>query len=166
MLFDLDTLCRALGAPRFVHAEAVPGPTGRLDHAVASLAWDDTRAWCEASYLLAPTQPFTSSLLALGTDAVLSGRFQAPRDGPPQIRVSHIPRAGGPVLSTSLGGELVAAECRHFVEVLRGDADPALLDVEQAILGLQVLDAARASLEDGRPRALDGHTVEHPFHGP
>ncbi|MHC4471762.1 MAG: Gfo/Idh/MocA family protein [Planctomycetota bacterium] len=155
MLFDLDLLCRSLGVPTSVSATGAHGPGGRLDHAVVALEWESARGWCEASYLLAPDQPFTSTVLALFSGGALEGAFRAPRDGPPSITVRRFENEGGVHVSTDLGAHPVEAECAHFVRVARGEEDPALLDVDQAITGLRVLRAARESLGTGGRAAVE-----------
>jgi predicted dehydrogenase len=149
LLFDLDIAVRALGLPRRVVAAAVPDVRGRLVHATALLDYGRTQATCEASYLHPRALPFTTGLHAWFDDGHLDARFDHARGAPPSIRVVRTTRGSDPELDAEPGPEPVFRECRHFVDVVEGRADPALLDAAEALLALRVLDALRASLARG-----------------
>jgi len=155
MLFDLDGLLWTLGPPPWVSATSARGPTGRIDHAIAALGFRGTAASAEASYLVPPGHPFTTTLSAFGEDASVEALFRAGADGPPHTCVT-VRRPGGAIEEDPTNGpDPVVLECEHFVRVLRGEADPRLLDGEAALASLRVLAALRESAEgDGPVRPL------------
>ena len=81
---------------------------------------------------------------------VLEWRLRLPAGAVPTMRVVRYGLSGEPEISEALERNPYEVECRRFVDVIRGRADPALLGGEAALEGLRIVDAARRSLREGR----------------
>jgi predicted dehydrogenase len=150
-LFDFDYAVATLGMPRRVTAIGPPSAPGRVDHALVALEHDrGVAAFVEASRILPASFPFEISARLVCERAMLEWRLRFVGAGPPRLRVAIHPDAGPAEVSEELEENPYEAECRHFVQSIRGDADPSLLSGEAALEGLRVLDAARRSLAEGR----------------
>jgi predicted dehydrogenase len=155
-LFDIDLLLWALGAPRAVMARAARDARGGADHVHCWLEFDGLTAHVEASRVLPASFPFRIAGLALFERGALEWRLDFPDpEGIPSVRLTRYPSEGRPVEIPPLAQDPYEAECRHFLHVVRGEADPSLLDARAALAGLRVIDAARASLASGAPVPLD-----------
>lgn len=124
LLFDLDMLGAMLGNPESATAAVVRDESGRIQHVLADLTFGRTRAWAEASFLLPKrVYPFTATTTVICERGTVETMFRAGFDGPPVAEVARYPVAGEPTFDRDLGENPYAAECRHFVDVIRGDAD-------------------------------------------
>src|SRR5262245_29923750 len=151
-LFDLDWLLWCFGLPDAVAAHASATSGTRLGHVLVVLEFGVVRAFVEASVRLPASFPFRLATRVVCEDdtVVWSVRFAAA--GPPEVIVSRYPRRGAAEIRSPRGPDPYLAECRHFAGVVRGEADPELLDPAGARDGLRIVAAARASLARGGAR--------------
>jgi len=133
--------------PSDARAEVATDNTGRIQHVFATLRFPRARACAEASFWMPrASYPFTVRSRIVCEGGTVETAFTAP---PPRSEVAVYVSGAPPEVDRDTGEDPVVAECRHFVDVLRGEADPTLLDAEQAGNALRVADALRASLETG-----------------
>jgi UDP-N-acetylglucosamine 3-dehydrogenase len=166
-LFDIDLLVWTLGLPRAVTARAAHAATGELDHVLLWLEFAGPTASVEASRVLPAGFAFRFGGHAVFEHGTLEWRLEFPDpEGPPREIFRRYSMKGDPEELPIRGGDPYEAECRHFLRVLRGEADPALLDPREARAGLRVVDAARASLESGGPVPLEKGENGAPHGGP
>ena len=146
-LFDFDWLVWTFGLPRRVAARAAASTGAAVDHAVVSLDWSDIHATVETSRRLPASFPFRlgARIECEGGALEWTLRFPAP-DRPPDVRFMRFPRRGAAAAITTPPRDPYEAECRHFLAVLDGRADPALLSAESARDGVRVVEAARAAI--------------------
>ncbi len=150
-LFDLDWLLWCFGLPDVVFTHG-PVTSGRVDHVLIALDFGTVRAFVEASMRLPPSFPFRIATRVLCEEATLEWTVRFLDDGPPEVRFANHPRRGAAQARNPCGPNPYQAECRHFARVLRGDADPTLLDASVARDGLRIVEAARTSLARGGAR--------------
>jgi predicted dehydrogenase len=156
-LFDLDWLLWCFGLPDAVAAHASATSGARVDHVLVVLEVGGVRAFVEASLRLPASFPFRLVTRVVCEDDTVEWGVRFAAAGPPEVIVSRHPRRGVGETRTPHGRDPYLAECRHFAGVVRGEADPGLLDPAGARDGLRVVAAARASLARGGARvALDG----------
>ena len=156
-LFDLDWLLWCFGLPDAVAAHASATSGARVDHVLVVLEIGRVRAFVEASLRLPASFPFRLATRVVCEDDTVEWSVRFAAAGPPEVIVSRHPRRGVGETRTPRGPDPYLAECRHFAGVVRGDADPGLLDPAGARDGLRIVAAARASLARGGARvALDG----------
>ncbi len=150
MLFDLDWIHWTLGAPAVVAASAVRGATGRIDHATALLDRGGVLVTVEASFLAPRGTTFRTILEAYGDDAAVVAEFADEPASPPGATERLLRAQAAGTTQSFRGPDPVAAECRHFVDVLAGRADPDLLDAARAVESLRTLDAVRSAATAAR----------------
>jgi UDP-N-acetylglucosamine 3-dehydrogenase len=151
-LFDLDWLLWCFGLPDAVTAHASATSGARVDHVLVVLEIGRVRAFVEASVRLPASFPFRLATRVVCEDGTVEWSVRFTAAGPPEVIVGRHPRRGPPQIRAPRGRDPYLAECRHFAEVVRGRADPELLDPAGARDGLRILAAARASLAAGGAR--------------
>src|SRR5262249_5890665 len=114
------------------------------------------RAFVEASVRMPASFPFRLAARVVATDAVVEWTVGFRDDGPPVVTFTRHPRRGAAETRTPREPNPYVAECRHFARVVRGDADPGLLDATGARDGLRIVAAARESLARGGARVALG----------
>jgi predicted dehydrogenase len=100
----------------------------------------------EASFLLPRSSGFTASVEVVGDGGEATGLFHDPMDGPPKARCAFHPVSGPARIAEEAGEDPVLGECRRFAEVVRGAADPSLLDAGHAVRAIRLAEAIRAVL--------------------
>jgi predicted dehydrogenase len=154
-LFDFDWLVWTFGPPLRVTAHAAARSGAAVDHALVALDWGAHRALVEASRRLPASFPFRLGARVECEDGALewSVRF-ATFDRPPEVRAMRFPRRGPAEALPTPPHDPYEAECRRFLAVVAGHADPALLSAEAACEGLRVVEAARAAIAANATVAL------------
>jgi UDP-N-acetylglucosamine 3-dehydrogenase len=148
MTFDFDVARWLMGAPHRLSASAFHGPQGGPGEISALLSYDDGRhATVIASGLMPPGSPFTVGFRALFERAVFEHLtvFEAI---PPRSSLTIVEgrTARRPVALP--GRNPYQVELQRFVDCIRGDADPALLDGERAVEALVLSLATQRSLAE------------------
>ena len=151
-LFDLDWLLWCFGLPDAIaaHASAISG--ARVDHVLVVLEIGGVRAFVEASLRLPASFPFRLATRVVCEDDTVEWSVRFAAAGPPEVIVSRHPRWGAAETRSPHGPDPYLTECQHFARVVRGEADPGLLDPAGARDGLRIVAAARASLAGGGAR--------------
>jgi predicted dehydrogenase len=151
-LFDLDWLLWCFGLPDAVAAHASATSGARVDHVLVVLEVGGVRAFVEASVRLPASFPFRLATRVVCEDDTVEWSVRFTAAGPPEVVFSRHPRRGAAETRSPGGPDPYLAECRHFARVVRGEADPGLLDPAGARDGLRIVAAARASLNGGGAR--------------
>lgn len=149
LTFDFDFIRWVMGMPHRLSAAAVQGEGRSPGEISAVLAFADGRqATAIASGLMPTGSPFTVGFRALFDDAVLR-LVTVFEDGPPTVTftLSDHQRHDQPVGLAPRNP--YATELRRFVDCVRGEADPGLLDAERAVEALTLSLATQRSLTEG-----------------
>jgi predicted dehydrogenase len=151
MTFDFDVLTWLFGEPDQVDAVASPVGDGRPGHVFATLRYPEVVAQVEASGVMPPSFPYSIGFQIVGEDLALEITTRFFTDGPPATTVMSYPTRGAPAQLTLGDINPYEAECRYFVDSLRGAADPGLLSAERAIEALGLSVATQQSIASGKP---------------
>lgn len=155
MTFDFDFILWLMGPPGRLSASAI-GPAEAALEVSALLSYDDGRhASVAASGYMPEGYPFTVGFRALFEHAVIEARavFQ---QGPPQMTFTRC-EGGEPPRPIALEGRNpYGVELRRFVDCIRGEADPILLDAQRAVEALILSSATQRSLAEGWSVAITG----------
>jgi predicted dehydrogenase len=154
MTFDFDALNWILGMPQGVSASASLIPDGRPGHVFASLQYEGFVASVEASGLMPASFPFSTGLRIIGNSGTLELQNRFVEDGPPVSVLTSYSADGGAEEVAVEGHDPYEAECRYFLDCIRGSADPALLEVDRAIESLLISLAAQESIRTKRSVAI------------
>jgi len=146
MTFDLDFLGWLFGRPTAVSAVAAGEQRGE---SAALLAFPgDRSASVLASGIMPAAHPFTAGFRAVFERAAVESRTVIDASGvSSNTRLLLDDAALEPPLPASNPYEL---ELERFVACIRGEADPALLDVDRAIEALELSLAIQRSIRIGR----------------
>jgi UDP-N-acetylglucosamine 3-dehydrogenase len=154
MMFDYDFANWLLGWP--VRLSASSANLGRHGPGEISavLSYSDGRhATIVASGLMPRGHPFSVGFRALFEGALfeLHNVFGG---GPPRSKFTMCDDASGLREITMRGRNPYQHELQRFVDCIRGEADPELLDVDRAIDALTMSVATQHSLEQARSMAI------------
>ena len=158
MTFDYDFANWLLGPPVRLLASAAGFVQDRPGEISAVLSYGNGRhATIVASGLMPVSYPFSAGFRVLFERALfeLQNVFG---DGTPRSIFTICDDASGPRDVTLRGRNPYQAELQRFVDCIRGQADPALLDVERAIEALKLSIATQRSLEGARAIEIDAIT--------
>jgi predicted dehydrogenase len=154
MTFDFDFVGWLMGPPKRVVASAVSTPQG-LGEISALLDYDDGRsATILASGLMPATYPFRVGFRALFETALIESEAVFSEAGPPRAALNVYPQTGEPWRPDTPATNPYQVELERFVACVRGTADPALLDVDNALAALTLSIATQTSLSERRPVEL------------
>jgi UDP-N-acetylglucosamine 3-dehydrogenase len=151
MLHDVDYLYWLLGKPLTVTSRALENPGKGWEHVFIALEYEDTSAIIEGCGIMPPSFPFSTSLRVVCEDGAIDlnwywgGKF-------PISEVKLYPQKGEPEILSVPDYDPYEAECRYFVDCIRGEADPSLLSIDAACSSLNIALAARMSLEQNGKR--------------
>lgn len=146
MTFDFDFVQWLMGPPARLSASAAGGAPSGPGEISALLSYADGRnATVMASGVMPRGFPFSVGFRALFERAAfeLQTVFE---EGPPNSRFAIVTDDGPPQTVTTPGRNPYEVELRRFVDCIRGEADPALLDAERAVEALVLSDAVQRAL--------------------
>jgi predicted dehydrogenase len=149
LLFDLDLITWLWGRPRSVRADMGPAGASGIQTAAVSLIFDGLRATVTGGFAVPAGSPLNTTLRVAGSQAELSASLMLPPGGPPMLTCLLTPEGRLPRRLHLVAEDPCVEECRHFIDCIRGAADPALLSAESALPAFELLDAARTSIEQG-----------------
>jgi len=149
MTFDFDALNWTFGLPSAVSASATSAPNGGPGHVFATLQYDGFVANVEASGTMPASFPFQLGMRVTGTLGAIEMTAKFGADGPPEGTLTSYPAVGEATPVVLDEADPYEAECRYFVDCVRGEADPELLDAEWAIEALRVSLATQEALRTG-----------------
>lgn len=154
MTFDFDFAGWLMGPPRRLVASAVSTPHG-FGEISALLDYDEGRsATVLASGLMPGAYPFRVGFRALFETALIESEAVFSGAGPPSVSLSVYPQTGEPRRPEAPATNPYQVELERFVACVRGTADPALLDVDNALAALTLSIATQTSLSERRSVAL------------
>jgi predicted dehydrogenase len=138
MTFDFDFVHWLMGEPQSLSASAAHAPDGRPGEISAVLSYPGGRhATVIASGLMPPTSPFTVGFRALFERAAfahLTTFSEIPPKSSFTITAGTTPARPVPVAARNP----YEVELQHFIDCIKGRADPALLDADRAIEALHL----------------------------
>jgi UDP-N-acetylglucosamine 3-dehydrogenase len=149
LLIDLDLITWLWGRPNSVRAGMDRVEGAGIETAAVSMILDGLWANVSGGFGVPAGSPLNTTLRVAGKDAELSATLMVFPDAPPSLTCLLTRKGGTPERLPLVPENPYLTECRHFVDCLRGDADPALLSAESALPALEVLDAARLSIVAG-----------------
>lgn len=149
-LFDFDYLIWSFGYPRSVLATAARRSGEHVGHVLTILDFGGLKAFVEASECLPQSFEFRTATRIVCERGTLEWHLRFPREGRPIVTVVRYLPEGEPVTLEASEADPYVTECRHFIEVIRHQSDPALLSAEAAREGLRIVAAARESLAHGQ----------------
>jgi predicted dehydrogenase len=150
MTFDFDFARWLMGAPRQLTASAVRTVSGAPGEITTLLTYDDGRhATIMASGLMPRGYPFTVGFRALFEHAAFELRtvFEV---SPPRSTFIVVGDTGQARPVSTPDRNPYQVELQRFVDCIRGQADPGLLDAERAIEALRLSVATQRALDEGR----------------
>ncbi|MPZ15010.1 MAG: hypothetical protein GEU73_11405 [Chloroflexi bacterium] len=154
MTFDFDLLNWFFGLPDEVYAAGSAMADGTIGHVSATLRYPDFIATVEASGAMPVGFPFSVGFRVIGEKQALEFTARFPGDATEAPDISALRYEMGAKEISTEGGDPYEAECRYFVECVRGNADPELLSANRALEALLLSVATQQSLRDGRPVRL------------
>jgi len=158
MLHDIDFVYWLFGKPKAVTSRGLVQPGGGWNHVTIALEYPGASVVIEGSGILPASFPFSTSVRLVGVDGALDLNWHW-GGNQPVSEIRHYPREGEAETLFVQDYDPYAAECRYFVDCLKGSADLKLLSIETAIESLKIATAAKASLEQEGSRIAIEHIV-------
>jgi predicted dehydrogenase len=150
MTFDFDLVGWLMGPPDRLTASAVRRE-GNFEEISAVLEYGDGRsATVLAGGVMPAGYPFRVGFHALFDEALIESDVTFAADGPPRVLFAIFTQAGQSQPTGLAETNPYQVELERFVRCVRGTADPALLDVEQALEALRLSQATQTSLNEHR----------------
>ena len=150
MTFDFDFANWLLGSPVRLFATSTRLAGGGPGEISAVVSYNDNQqATIIGSGLMPDGYPFSVGFRAL-FERGLFELHNVFRNGPPQIRFTVADDAGGSRDVEVHGRSPYRVELQRFVDCIRGQGDPELLDAERAIEALRMSVATQRSIEELR----------------
>jgi predicted dehydrogenase len=151
MTFDFDFIQWLMGRPTRLSASAVHTPRGTPGEITALLSYPDGRhATVIASGLMPPGFAFSAGFRALFERAAFDHRATFEEAGPPKSSFTIVDGKARSQPVSVPGRNPYQAELQRFVDCIRGQADPELLDAERAVEALILSSATQRALAEGR----------------
>jgi len=154
MIHDFDYLNWLLSKPAAVSGTGLVGPTGDVDHAFISLEYHGMRGQIEGSVSMPVSYPFSTSLRVVCEDGAVETSFRCYSAERYETVLTRYPKAGSPEAPDIPDEDPYWAECRYFVDCVKGKADSTRISAEAARVALQVALAAKESLQRGGQRVI------------
>lgn len=145
-IHDFDVVNWFLGRPVSCLAAGVEGPSGRTEHAFATIAYRNAAALVEGSAMMPRGFPFTTALRVQCEEGVLDMTAQFTAGPIPEERFVRYRVGRRPEAVRVRGHDPYEEECRHFVRCVQGKADAGLLRAESERDALWIALAARESM--------------------
>jgi UDP-N-acetylglucosamine 3-dehydrogenase len=147
MTFDFDFVHWLMGQPQSLSASAARAPDGRPGEISALLTYPGGRhATVIASGLMPPGSPFTAGFRALFERAAFA-YLATFSEIPPKTSFTVAVGTTPPHPVSVAERNPYQVELQRFVDCIRGEADPALLDADRAIEALLLSLATQRSIE-------------------
>jgi predicted dehydrogenase len=151
MTFDFDLVQWLMGAPASLSASAVQDAGGAPGEISALLGYADGRsATVHASGLMPRGHPFTTGFRAMFERAAFEHQTVFEGGGPPRSSLTVVGDDAPPRDVPVQNRNPFQVELQHFIDCIRGAADPALLDAERAIEALRLSVATQRALAEAR----------------
>jgi predicted dehydrogenase len=148
---DIDFMHYAFGMPATVCARGMTGPSGGIDHVVATYSYDDGRYMLlEGGWVLTPPWPFDMSIVVHGERGTLEwamSRGEAVRLYDGGAEPESIPCAGDALLS----------QLDHFLECAQAGRPSDLCSPYSTRTSVALAWLERDSIQSGRVLALGKH---------
>jgi len=146
MTFDFDFVLWLMGQPQSLSSSAARLPDGRPGEISALLSYRQGRhATVIASGLMPPGSPFTVGFRALFERAAFA-HLATFNEVPPKTSFTVAAASMPPRPVSVAERNPYQVELQRFVDCMRGRADPALLDADQAIEALRLSLATSESI--------------------
>ena len=150
MLHDIDYIVWLLGKPATVTSCGFQIEGGGWNHVDITLAYNGVSAKVEGCGMMPASFPFSTSLRVVGDEGAVDLNWYWGGEAPVS-EVKFFPEKGDPEILDFPGYDPYEAECRYFVDCIRGIGDPNLLGIKTACESLEVALAAKESLKrDGQ----------------
>jgi UDP-N-acetylglucosamine 3-dehydrogenase len=148
---DVDYIISLFGMPESIYACGFQSPSGAWDQVTSLLLYPGKSACIEASYRMPTSWPFTSTLRAVGTRAVLECKFRVctnVEDARKAERTLVVyPNEGPPICPQLDDLDPFFAELSYFVDVISRGEKPNEVPVEEARQVIACLEMVKESLE-------------------
>ncbi|MBN2084573.1 MAG: Gfo/Idh/MocA family oxidoreductase [Anaerolineales bacterium] len=151
MLHDVDYLYWLMGKPVSVTGHALGNSKKGWGQVFIALDYEDAGGLIEGSGIMPLSFPFSTSLRVVCEAGAIDlnwhwgGQF-------PVSEVKMYPQKGNPEILAIPDYDPYQAECRYFVDCLKGRADSSLLSIESAAESISIALAAKLSLEQNGKR--------------
>lgn len=150
LIHDLDFIYWLIGKPKAVISLGTATGDGINESINVLLEYDSISAAIEGSTLMPKSFPFSTSLRVVCEKGMLELNWHWGSTGPVNDLTLY-PEEGNPEKLIVPDYDPYQAECKYFVDCLKGKAAPDLLGIETAYHSLQIAVAARESfLQKGR----------------
>ena len=153
-IHDVDFIHWILGHPQTVYTVGIQSPTGSWDHVHTTLTYPHSQASIEASLMMPESWPFSTSILATGTEGTLEYTFRVGANIQERDQASHFFRlykSDGTVSEPTASTEdAFVAQLSYFVRCVAERQPPRLCPPEETCQVMQVMTASRQSADSGR----------------
>ena len=145
---DTDFVYHLFGKPRGVFSSGYAGPSGEIDHVLTQYLYDPSQiVSAEGSWTYADSWKFTMTYTVVferaTADFDVSRKDPLVLYGPEKSEVIACDRRDGYV-----------GEMSYFLECVRTGQKPQRVTAEDAVAGLQIVEAEKRSIETGQPAAV------------
>ena len=143
---DTDFVLDLLGMPAAVFSRGYRGGSGQIDHIMTQYLFEATEApivSAEGSWTMAEGYPFAMRYIANFVSATAD--YDSSRT--PALQVYVDGKAEHPVLN---GEDGYTRELRYFIECVRDGRRPTRVTAEDAVEGLEIVEAEKRSIASGR----------------
>jgi UDP-N-acetylglucosamine 3-dehydrogenase len=151
MLHDIDYLVWLLGMPSAVTSRGLENPGGGWNQVSMALEYPGATATVEGCGIMPVSFPFSTGLRVVGEKGAVDLNWYW-GGSMPVSEVKYYPPEGEVRVLTIQDYDPYEAECRYFVDCIRGEADPEVLSIATACDSLTVAAMGKLSLERGGER--------------
>ncbi|OPZ89099.1 MAG: Inositol 2-dehydrogenase [Firmicutes bacterium ADurb.Bin419] len=148
MIHDFDYICWLLGKPKSVYCNGISTIEGINEHVNAILEYDETSVTVEGSVIMPKTFPFSTSLRVVCEDGAIDLNWCWTDKGPVNDVILY-PSTGTAEKLEIVDYDPYEAECKYFVDCIKGNEDGTILGIESALESVRVAVLARESFKQG-----------------